>query len=440
MTALLTRPLIVDKPVSHTTPPAPPRPAEKPPRLVSLDAYRGFIMLAMASSGLYLWRVARNVPTQDPLYDVWQFLGFHTDHVAWVGGGFWDMIQPSFMFMVGVAMPFSYASRKAKGDSEPVIWLHTVWRAVVLVALAIFLTSPLTLRVPVTPGGAALGPSAAAVSSLQGETHFVFTNVLAQIGLGYVFVFMLRGRGLLVQFAGLAAVLVGSWLLFFLYPLPGPDFDYGSVGVPADWGHLPGWFGHWDKNTNVASAFDGWFLNLFPRHGVFLYNDGGYTTLNFLPSMATMILGLMAGEFLRAPGKRLHKFAYLVVAGLVCLNVGLLAGEFVCPIVKRIWTPSWAVYSSGWTFLMLAAFYGVIDAIGWKRWALPFSVVGMNSIAIYCMSQIVMRGFLKERFRMHLSAFWFDNPYGIVIESAAILFVLWLICAWMYRRGIFLRI
>jgi predicted acyltransferase len=122
MTALLTRPHVTDKPYKEIAPPAPSRPDEKPPRLVSLDAYRGFIMLAMASSGLYLWRVAQGIPQDDPLYSVWQFLGFHTDHVAWVGGGFWDMIQPSFMFMVGVAIPYSYASRKAKGQSEPVIW------------------------------------------------------------------------------------------------------------------------------------------------------------------------------------------------------------------------------------------------------------------------------------------------------------------------------
>jgi heparan-alpha-glucosaminide N-acetyltransferase len=440
MTALLTRPHVIDQPAKETIPPAPSRPAEKPPRLVSLDAYRGFIMLAMASSGLYLWRVARDLPANDPLPpSVWHFLAFHTDHVAWVGGGFWDMIQPSFMFMVGVAIPYSYASRKANGTSEPVIWLHTIWRAFFLVALAVFLSSPLTQRLVATTG-MALGPTATVVTSQGGETYFIFTNVLAQIGLGYAFVCLLRGRGLWVQLGGLAAVLVGSWLLFFLYPLPAEGFDYGSVGVPADWNHLPGWFAHWDKNTNVGAAFDAWFLNLFPRRSTFLYNEGGYTTLNFVPSMATMILGLMAGEMLRAPGQRAMKLLYLVTAGVGCLLVGLLAGEFVCPIVKRIWTPSWAVYSSGWTFLMLAAFYGVIDVIGWKRWALPLTVVGMNSIAIYCMSQIVMRPFIRDRLHMHLPAALFPEHYGIIYESALILLVLWLVCAWMYGRKIFLRI
>jgi heparan-alpha-glucosaminide N-acetyltransferase len=342
--------------------------------------------------------------------------------------------------MVGVAMPYSYASRKAKDESEAVIWFHTIWRALFLVLLAIFLSSPLTHRFPITNAGAALGTTATVAASLPSETYFIFTNVLAQIGLGYAFVFLLRGRGIWIQLTALAAVLVGSWVLFFLYPLPGLELDYAAVGaVKTDWGDLPAWFAHWDKNANAAAAFDTWFLNLFPRQTLFVYNEGGYTTLNFLPSMATMILGLMAGELLRAPGQRAVKFLYLIAAGVGCLGLGWLAGEYVCPIVKRIWTPSWAVYSSGWTFLMLAGFYGVIDLIGWKRWALPLTVVGMNSIAIYCMSQL-MRGFLRERFSMHMPTWWFGEPYGIILQSLLILLVFWTICAWMYRRGIFLRI
>src|SRR5260370_25753481 len=142
MTALLTRPLTVDKPVVKETPPAPVRPAEKPPGFVSLDAYRGFIMLFMASSGLYLWQVAPKIPTDHWSYTLWKFFEHHSGHGdwvtehyravngvnVWVGPSLYDLIQPAFMFMVGVAIPYSYASRKAKGQSEPVIWFHTIWR------------------------------------------------------------------------------------------------------------------------------------------------------------------------------------------------------------------------------------------------------------------------------------------------------------------------
>src|SRR5262249_44961255 len=162
-----------------------------------------------------------------------------------------------------------------------------------------------------------------------------------------------------------------------LWPLPAAGFDTRTVGVPPDWPHhLTGWFAHWNKNTNAAAAFDGWFLKLFPRPVPWRPNDGGYHTLNFIPSMITMILGLRAGEMLRGPRMPWAKLGILVAAGAVCLGLGLLAGEYVCPIVKRIWTPSWALYSAGWTFFILAGFYAAIDLLGFRLWAWPFVVVG----------------------------------------------------------------
>jgi predicted acyltransferase len=408
-----TRP--ADRPAPEATTPAAPVRTDKPARLLSLDAYRGFIMLLMASSGFALTKVAEHFPHNS----VWRFLAFHTDHVAWVGCSLWDLIQPSFIFMVGVAIPYSHASRKAKGESEGRIFVHTVWRAAVLVFLGVFLTSNWSKR-----------------------TNFVFTNVLAQIGLGYVYVYLLRGRGLTAQLSALALLLVGTTLWFAVYPLPGPGFDYAAVGLPANWRWLDGHFAHWDKNTNFAAAFDSWFLNLFPQQDPtkpFRFNPGGYATLNFVPSMATMILGLMAGEMLRRPGTVKDKLDTLIFWGSVCMVLGLLAGWFVCPIVKRIWTPSWVLYSGGWTFWLLAAFFWLIEVRGYRRWAFPLVVVGMNSIAMYLMSQL-LRGWLKTTFHIHFGPRWFIGTYGPLVETSAILLVLWLICLWLYRRGIFLRV
>jgi predicted acyltransferase len=320
------------------------------------------------------------------------------------------------MFMVGVAIPYSYASRKARGDSDRRILAHTFLRALLLVLLGIFLTS-----------------------AHEPRTAWIFPIVLCQIGLGYPFVALLRGRGSVVQLGALAAILAGSWALFALWPLPGSDFDFAAVGLEKwhDW--LPGFFAHWDKNTNAAAAFDQWLLNLFPRDAEFRFNEGGYQTLNFVPSMATMLLGLLAGELLRGPRTKGQKLGLLVAAGAVCLALGLLAGQFACPLVKRIWTPSWALYSAGWTFGMLAGFFLVIDVWGWKRWAFPFVVVGMNSIAMYCLAQL-SKGWIAGQFRIHLGPDIFAGLYGPIVQSVAVLFVLWLICFWMYRRGIFLRL
>jgi predicted acyltransferase len=438
MTSLLTQPPSVesqDQPIRRDEPIATPAPREKPARLVSLDAYRGAIMLFMASGGLALPAVAKHFPDDE----VWRFLGFNTDHVPWVGCSLWDLIQPSFMFMVGVAMPYSLASRRAKGDSERRIAAHVVYRAVFLVLLAIFLTS-----------------------NWSAQTEFVFTNVLAQIGLGYAFLYLLAGRGSRVQLVALAVILVGYWLLFFLWPLPPSDFDYRSVGWKEDWQPLTGLFAHWNKNTNAAADIDVRFLNLFPRAKPFVFNEGGYQTLNFVPSLGTMILGLMAGEMLRSPRGKWRKLGWLLLAATICLGLGYLAGDWVCPIVKRIWTPSWTLFSAGWTFAMLAGFYFVIDIVGLRRWAFPLVVVGMNSIAMYCMAQL-MKGWIAKSLVIHLGAaalpalqyvvcpllawmdvsadpVWLNDTFGPITQWAAVLFVLWLICLWMYRRSVFLRI
>jgi predicted acyltransferase len=391
-----------------TSSPAPPPPAE---RLVSLDAYRGFIMLVMASGGLGFARIAALPEYQDS--PLWQALAFHFDHAAWIGGGLWDMIQPSFMFMVGVAVPYSLAARQAKGQTPAGLWAHTLYRAVVLVLLGIFLSSN---------GGK--------------MTNYTFVNVLTQIGLGYPFLVLLAGRGWRTQVAATAAILVGYWLYF---ALPDPA-AFASLDVAKDpAGRLEGFFAHWNKHTNPAAAFDVWFLNLFPQAVTFTHNNGGYATLNFIPSLATMILGLIAGELLRGGLSRPAKFRALVGIGLACLAVGVVAGETVCPLVKRIWTPSWAVYSAGWTYLILAAFYGVIDVAGWKAWAFPLVVVGMNSIAMYCMSQL-LKSWVAGTWKTHLGQGIFDGTFGPFYQSLAVLFTLWLACLWMYRRKVFLRI
>lgn len=351
---------------------------------------------------------------------VWKFLAFHTSHVTWAGGSAWDMIQPSFMFMVGVAMPYSYARRLREGQSFAHNFGHALWRAGVLVALAVFLAS-----------------------KSAKQTTWVFPNVLGQIGLGYVFLFLLLGRGWKVQLAAIAAIAVGYGSFFALHPLPPPDFDYFTVGVKAAEMKdcvLPGFLAHWNKGTNAAASFDRWFLNLFPTARAFVFNAGGYQTLNFIPSLITMILGLMTGEMLRREAlTHRERLVWLVRAGVACLSIGLLAGWTVCPIIKHIWTPSWAFFSGGIAIGILAVFYAVIEMRGWRRWTFPFVVVGMNSIAMYLMDQL-LAGWLAETLKIHLGVHAFEGTYGIVWLRCSVLLTLWLACWWLYRRKIFLRI
>jgi heparan-alpha-glucosaminide N-acetyltransferase len=395
------------------TPDRPP----PPPRLASIDAYRGFVMFLMMAEVLHLKAVAKALKTND----VWNLLSHHQEHVEWIGCTLHDLIQPSFSFLVGVALPFSIASRIARGQSWPWMTLHALWRALVLVALGIFLRS--------------IG---------QKQTNFTFEDTLTQIGLGYGFLFVLGLRPARDQWIAFALIVIGYWAAFALTPLPGSDFEFAEVGVPEDWPHLmTGFAAHWNKNSNLAWSFDRWFLNLFPRSKPFAFNAGGYATLSFIPTLGTMILGLIAGGVLRGERSGPGKVAWLAAAGLVGLAAGAAIGvSGLCPVVKRIWTPSWVLYSGGWCFLMLATSYLATDLSGWKGWALPLIVIGMNSIAAYCMSGLLKR-FIAENLLVHLGRAPFQvlgPAYEPLLQGAAVLLVLWLILAWMYRRGVFLRI
>lgn len=386
-------------------------------RLASLDAYRGLVILLMMGEALNLRRVAENLP--DSAF--WKFLGHHQTHAEWVGCSLHDLIQPSFSFLVGVSLPFSLANRRARGQSPAKMTLHAVWRALALILLGAFLAS-----------------------THASQTCWDFEDTLSQIGLGYVFLFLLALRPARDQWIALGVILIGYWLAFTLYPLPPANFDYPRVGVPKNWPHLlTGFAAHWNKNSNLAWAFDTWFLNLFPRPQVFVCNPGGYATLSFIPTLGTMILGLLAGEVIRSSSAHKAKLNWLIITGILCLAAGMVFGwTGVCPVVKRIWTPSWTLFSGGWCVLLTAGLYAVLDVRAQRKWAFPLIVVGMNSIAAYCMAAL-WGNFIGQNLRTHLGAGFFrilGQPYEPLVYGGMIELVMWLMLFWMYRRKLFLRI
>ncbi len=402
---------------NEPTAPAIEKVEKAPQRLTSMDAFRGLVMFLLIAESLNFAQVAR------ALHDagVWAFLARQQDHVQWIGCVLHDIIQPGFSFLVGCAIAFSVVSRRARGQTIAAMTRHAVIRSVLLVLLGIFLRSTYTAR-----------------------TNFTFDDTLTQIGLGYVFLFALALRPARDQWIAFAVILVGYWALFAFWPLPGDDFNWKLAGVKKDWPHhLTGFAAHWNKNTNPAWAFDRWFMNLFPRQNPFTSSDGGYCTLNFIPTLATMLLGLRAGDLLRSVRAPRGKILWLCIAGVIGLAAGWLLGALgICPVVKRIWTPSWVLFSGGWCLLILAFFYTLIDVRGWRAWAFPLVVLGMNSIAAYMMDWL-WKPFIEKNLVTHFgsAAFeYFGKPYAPFFKGCGVVLVVWLILYWMWKRKIFLRI
>jgi predicted acyltransferase len=388
-----------------------------PQRVSSVDAYRGFVMFLMMAEVLRLSDVAEALPNSS----FWAFLDFHQSHVPWVGCSLHDLIQPSFSFLVGVALPYSIASRAGKAQSKSMMWVHTIRRSLILIALGIFLRS-----------------------MHKEQTNFTFEDTLTQIGLGYPILFALGFSSERIQWGALISILAGYWLFFALYPLPGTDFNWAETGTTADWEHnLKGFAAHWNKNTNAAWAFDRWFLNLFPREAPFRFNGGGYSTVSFIPTLATMILGLIAGQWLKSSLSGIKLLKKLIITAAILFAIAVLLHlTGINPIVKKIWTPAWTLFSGGWCFLLLAGFYFVVDMKQQKRWFTGLIIIGSNSIAAYVLAD-TLAGFIRHSFEIHLGS-EYDHilgvPYAPLVGGAMILLVEFWILRSMYKKKIFIKI
>lgn len=440
-------------------------------RIVSIDAYRGLVMFLMVAAGMAIYRVADSPQLKSALEDkpewcsqVWKVVGFHTNHVPWAGCSLHDLIQPSFSFLVGVALPFSIANRQAKGQSFGWMLFHAIVRALILIGLGIFLRSD---------------------GSQHKMTNFTFEDTLTQIGLGYVFLFLLGFvRPAFWHWVVFAVILIGYWAWFAAYPAPPADFDYTTVGVDSKWKgqHFDGFYAHWNINTNPAAEFDRWFLNLFGRGGphrvlgtqesasdlnlvafvgsgaavteipdTFIGNRGGYCTLSFIPTLATMILGLIAGTWMMSGLSRWVLLGRLFVAGVACLAAGWgLEAAGICPIVKPIWTPAFALFSGGWCFLFLFAFSLLFDnGSPLRHLAFPLVVIGANSIFIYCAYHMA-GGWVRKTLDTHLALpeqYWgfhtyamFGSPFESIVKGAIVILIFWLVLLWMYQKRIFVKI
>ena len=382
-------------------------------------------MFLMMAEVLETGAVAKALPKDTWWQSFWQFLHTQQSHVEWVGCALHDLIQPSFSFLVGAALAFSVARRKVEGQSFGRAVLHAGWRAFALVALGIVLRS-------------------------IGKPHTVFTfeDTLTQIGLGYVPLFLLAwaypapsSRHALA----IALILGFTWLAYIGYDseLETSTAETSREPIPRPIA-LEGFEAHWQKNENLGWGFDHWFLNRFGYDSPFSRNRGGYATISAVPTLATMLLGLLAGGWMRSERSAWRKVGLFAGLGAGLLGAGWAIDTLgICPMIKRIWTPSWVFFSGGWCFVLLTFFHAATDAVGSRGWSYPLRVIGANSILIYCVAEVPIGGFIVGTAKTHLGANVF-RIFGVrpepVVAGATVLAVYWLALWWLYSKKLFVRI
>ena len=392
---------------------------EQTARLSSLDACRGFAMLLLASGSYTLFREGfglQEVASHFPENEIWRFVGTQFSHSAWRGITVWDLVMPLFIFMVGVAMSYSYAKRKRQGQAFRQMAAHAAYRAAVFIVLGsigfIVLGNLVMMRLP-------------------NHLNIDFSNVLPQIGLAYFFAFLLVGRSVRLQLGVSLGILFIYWLAFALYPSD-------SIGPPKS-DQFGGFYAHWNRGANVAVDVDRWLLNALPRTDPYVAHAAGMQTLNFIPTISTIIFGVMAGDYLRRAVNAPRTARFLVGVGIGAVIVGLAMDATVCPLVKALWTPSWAILSSGCALMILAWFYWIVDGKGYRRWAFPFIVVGANSLVAYSLANLADYWVFKAWERV-VGKTLFVDPYGPVWKSLGLVVFVWFACFALYRREMFVRI
>jgi len=350
-------------------------------RLVSLDAYRGFIMLMLVSNGFGFSSLEA--------YPGWQWLAYQVEHVSWEGCTFWDLIQPAFTFMVGMAMPFAMARRKKEGASQAQVFRHVAWRAFMLVVLSNIYSN---------------------WGARPGELKLQFINVLCQIAFGYLACYFILQLKFRMQAVVAFLMLAGFWALFVAFP--GTD-------------------GPWSKTDNIGALVDLRVLG---------YNySGHYTTINFIGNAVTILFGCWAGLLVRTERTHAQKLRIFAVAAVACFALGLALEPFN-PMVKRLWTASFTFFSTGWVLVMLMAFYWIVEVRGVKKWTFPFLVLGMNSIFVYSLGQIGISGWLNRGLAGFTQRFEGLGPAGAIPHQMLVLLGLWWMCYWLYQRKIFFKI
>ena len=357
-------------------------------RLLSLDFFRGFTMFLLIAEFTHIFSYLTDPSLEGTIV---HFFGTQFHHHPWNGLRPWDLVQPFFMFIVGVAMPLSFANRTKRGDTHSQIFRHVIKRALLLLLFgwALYCINP-------------------------GKIVFRFQNVLAQLSVTYLIAYLVMNKSVKFQIFFSFALLAVTELIYRGFPVEG----FNQPFVP---------------NHNFGT----WLDMLYGGESL----SGHWVSFNAIPSTAHTIWGVLAGKLLMSDKTAKQKLKILIIAGVIGLVVGYGLNP-ITPIIKRICTSSFIIASGGWTLLALAFSYWIVDMKKHTKIALFFAIVGMNPLFIYLFAHVGGAEFIERIIYPFVTVLfgWTGQVSLNIITGTIGLFLLWYICYWMYKKRIFIRI
>lgn len=362
-------------------------------RLYSLDALRGFDMFWIIGAEEIFHSLA--IITGYPL---WVGMAEQLTHPAWNGFHFYDLIFPLFLFLAGVATPYSVGRDLENGKTRKQLLFRVIRRGLLLVLLGIVYNNGLKFR-----------------GSID---DYRLCSVLARIGLAYMFanIIYLYSKQT-AQAIWFAVLLVAYWLILKFNSAPG--FAPGDLSMEG----------------NFASYID---RSILPgRLYLKIHDPEGLMSL--IPSISTALLGIMTGSLLKnSPKTKKEKVVYMAIAGIISISIALI-WNLDFPINKNLWTSSFVMLVGGLSLILLSLFYYIIDVLGYKKWAFFFKVIGMNSILIYVSGRFIdweyaNNGLFTWLFQLS------GEPYDAVVKALFYVLVQWGFLYFLYKKNVFLRI
>lgn len=359
-------------------------------RVLSVDFFRGLTMFLLIGESTLLYSHLESVEGSRIVH----FFATQLSHHEWNGLYFWDLIQPFFMFIVGVAIPFAVANREKKGDSDKKILLHALKRSFLLLFLgwAIYCIGP-------------------------GKIVWRFQNVLAQLAVTYLVAFLIMRKSTTFQISFTIVILLLIDLAYRFFPVEG----FNQPWVPYK--NLGAWFNQMLEGTDKTSI---------------------WASLNFVSTTAHTVWGVLAGKLLMSEKAVKEKLKILIIAGVVCLFIGYsLDWLSITPIIKKIATSSFVFASGGWTILALCFSWWLIDVKKSFREGSKFAViVGMNCIAIYLFFEVGGARLLYTIFTPFTTSLltWAGTLTVGIATSLLVWAAQWYMCYWLYKNKLFIKI